>query len=72
MQVIKQKEDPAASQWTKHDREALQNLGDMCPDLSRKQVEQVYLINEKNFDMALESCLSGQVPKEEEIMFTIQ
>ena len=70
IQVVKTKDQP--SQWNKEDRENLNNLNDMCPDITRKQVEHVYTVNEKNFELALNSLLSGEVPQEEEIKFVVQ
>jgi hypothetical protein len=39
-----------------------------------RQIEQVYLINERNFEMALNSLLCGELPPEdpEEIKFVVQ
>jgi len=45
----------------------------MFEAFSTTQVEQVYTINEKNFELTMNSLLSGEVPpQEEEILFRVE
>jgi hypothetical protein len=60
VQVIKRQRETI--QWNKSDKENLENLKSICPDFSINQIEQIYLINEKNFELALNSLLSGEAP----------